>query len=131
MKNLTKKGTGKRILSLLLVLTLTVTMMQIIPGASVTSKAADGDTNITIHFLNEFGWEAPAVQYWGGSAEVTGAQAGPTEISGWGGAQGYTMTAEKDGWYSLTLKGDFTGFQFLDMSDPGNNTSGKGYHNGG
>ena len=129
MKNLTKKGTGKRILSLLLVLTLTVTMMQIIPGTQVTSKAADGDTNITIHFLNEFGWEAPAVQYWGGSAEVTGAQAGPTEISGWGGAQGYTMTAEKDGWYSLTLKGDFTGFQFLDMSDPGNNTSGKGYHN--
>ncbi len=123
------RGLGRRVLSLVLVFSMIITMVQMLPAAMTTSKAADGATNVTIHFYNEFAWEAPAVQFWGGSAtEVTGAEAGPTEITGWGGAQGYTMTAEADNWYSLTLTGDFTGFQFLDMSNPGSNTGGKGYN---
>lgn len=112
---------------MLLVITMVAALIQVMPGSMVTSKAADAATNITVHFYNEFGWGAPAVQYWGGDAEISGAQAGPDEIEGWGGAQGYTMTAEADNWYSLTMKGDFNGFQFLDMSNPGGNTGGKGY----
>ena len=123
------RNLGRRILSLVLVFSMIITLVQVLPAAVTTSKAADGATNVTIHFYNEFAWGAPAVQFWGGSAtEVTGAEAGPTEIAGWGGAQGYTMTAEGDNWYSLTLKGDFEGFQFLDMNNPGNNTGGKGYN---
>ncbi len=124
-----KRGMGKRALSLALVFSLMITLIQVLPGALTTSKAAEGVTNVTIHFYNEYAWSAPAVQFWGGTAtEVTGAAAGPAEITGWGGAQGYTMTAEADNWYSLTLKGDFNGFQFLDMDNPGSNTGGKGYH---
>ena len=48
-----------------------------------------------------------------------------TEIPGWGGAKGFFMskgnvvcdTTE----YTLSVKGTFTGFQFLDFANPGNN----------
>lgn len=106
-----------------------VMLLSFVPGLS--ARAASGQTHITIHYYSEptWGW-TPAIQYWGGSSTtVTGHQSGPTEITGWGGAQGYVMTPEGDGWYTITLQGDFTGLQFLNMDNPneGNNSGGKGY----
>ena len=125
-----KKDMGKRVMSMVLAIVMVFTMFAAeLPGSLLTVKAAEGDTNITVHFDNsKYNWGEPALQYWGGTnTSVSGYVAGPTEISGWGGAQGYTLTNEENGWYSVTLTGDFNGFQFLDMSNPAGNTVGKGY----
>ena len=113
-----------RVLSWLLVLVMVISLVP----AGIFSAQAAGTTNIKIHFHNKWNWTTPAIQYWGGSnTTVSGYAAGPQEISGWGGAQGYTMTKDGD-WYTLTLTGDFEGFQFLDMAAPNDgNTGGKGY----
>lgn len=132
MKQMQKKSTNRAlrcVLSLALVLAM---LLSVVPGGLgvLTAEAADGDVYINIHFYSEpsWNWEQVAIQYWGGSNTVVSNDAsGPTEISGWGGAQGYVMNSEGSGWYTITLKGDFEGFQFLDMSAPGNNTGGKGY----
>ncbi|MBQ9123910.1 MAG: starch-binding protein, partial [Lachnospiraceae bacterium] len=123
------KGLMKRLFSFVLAVALVLNMGQIMPGSTVNAAEASG-THVTLHFNNSaWGWGAPAIQYWGGtSTTVTGFEAGPTEIANWGGAQGYTLTEEENGWYSITLKGDFEGFQFLDMSNSNNNTGGKGFH---
>ena len=115
----------RRVLSCLLVL---VMVISLVPAGLFGVNAASGATNIKIHFHNKWGWKTPAIQYWGGSSTtVTGAAGEPQEIPGWGGVSGYTMTQEGD-WYTLTLTGDFTGFQFLDLADPNSgNTGGKGY----
>ena len=112
-----KKDMGKRVMSMVLAIVMVFTMFAAeLPGSLLTVKAAEGDTNITVHFDNsKYNWGEPALQYWGGTnTSVSGYVAGPTEISGWGGAQGYTLTNEENGWYSVTLTGDFNGFQFLD-----------------
>ena len=45
-----------------------------------------------------------------------------TEIPEWGGAKGFFMTQTGDTTeYTLSVKGTFTGFQFLDFDNPGNN----------
>ena len=45
-----------------------------------------------------------------------------TEIPEWGGAKGFFMTQTSDTTeYTLSVKGTFTGFQFLDFDNPGNN----------
>lgn len=119
---------GRRIFSFMLIFAMAVTMVQTQPMSPLTVKAAEGVTNIRVHFYNEYGWTAPALQYWGGSDIVPGEyESGPTEIDGWGGAQGYVLKDEGDGWYSMSLKGNMDGFQFLDMKNPSNNTGGKGY----
>ena len=119
------RGTTSRLVSLVLAIALVVSMLS---GLPVLAKAADGAVNIKLHFHNKWSWTTPAVQYWGGTnTTVSGYAAGPEEISGWGGVQGYTMTKEGN-WYTLTLTGDFTGFQFLDMANPASgNTGGWGY----
>ncbi len=125
-----KNGIGKRIFGVVMALAMIVTMFADVPGNFVTAKAAEGATNITVHFDNStWSWGEPALQFWGGTdTDTSGHASGPTQINGWSaGDMGYTLTAESDGWYSMTLTGDFTGFQFLDMSNPSNNTAGKGY----
>lgn len=127
-KLLTKIGNVfKKALSLVLAFVMVLGMVPL----GLTASAAEGEINIQIHFYSEpaWGW-TPALQYWGGTdTQVSGYKSGPTEITGWGGAQGYVLTPEADeGWYTITLQGDFTGFQFLDMSNPNNNTAGKGYN---
>ena len=79
--------------------------------------------------LYRWGWTTPAVQFWGGTYAVSGntniENTDGTEIPGWGGAKGFFMskgnvvgdTTE----YTLSVKGTFTGFQFLDFANPGNN----------
>ena len=48
--------------------------------------------------------------------------------TGWEDAVGQLLTADKDGkFYSVTLNGNFTGFQFLDYADPSKNTAGQGF----
>ena len=78
---------------------------------------------------SNWGWTTPAVQFWGGTYAVSGntniENTDGTEIPGWGGAKGFFMskgnvvgdTTE----YTLSVKGTFTGFQFLDFANPGNN----------
>lgn len=106
-----------------------VTLFADVPGSNVTVKAAEGATNITVHFDNSaWNWDSPALQFWDGSSTTpSGYQSGPTEITGWGGAQGYTLKSDGNGWYSMTLKGDFGGLQFLDMLNPSNNFTGNIY----
>lgn len=113
------KGLGKRLASLFLVLALVAGSLQTVPGIFMKAQAAEGDINITVHFQNDWGWTTPSLQYWGGDATVTGAT-GSQEVSGWGGAVGQIMTNEGNGFYSLTLTGNFTGFQFLDMAESAN-----------
>ena len=106
-----------RVISFVMAIAMVLTLVTVAP---VTAQAA-GVTNITIHFKNDWGWVTPAIQYWGGTApEVTGG--GETkEVPGWDGAEATMLTADEDGiWYTITLKGDFEGFQLLDFSNPKN-----------
>ena len=114
-----KKDMGKRVMSMVLAIVMVFTMFAAeLPGSLLTVKAAEGDTNITVHFDNsEWNWETPALQYWGGSATLSGYADEPTAITGWGGAMGYHLQNDGDGWYSITLKGNFGGFQFLEMEE--------------
>lgn len=94
----------------------------------IVAKADDSSTNITLHFQNYWGWTTPAIQYWGGSSTtVTGAASEAQQISGWGdNDMGYALTQEDtdnaNGLYSVTLTGDFEGFQFLDLTADTNGT---------
>ncbi len=129
MKFFLKKELGKRVMSMALAVVMLFTMFAAqLPSGLLEVQAAESDINITVHFDNsQYNWGAPAIQFWGGNITPSGYEAGPTEISGWGGATGYTLTNENNGWYSVTLTGSCDGFQFLDMSNPSGNTSGKGY----
>lgn len=106
-----------RVISFVMAIAMVLSLVTVAP---VTAQAA-GVTNITIHFKNDWGWGTPAIQYWGGTAtEVTGG--GETkEVPGWDDAEATMLTADEDEiWYTITLKGDFEGFQLLDFSNPEN-----------
>ena len=136
MRKLTKsfqkrQSIASRVLCFLLVLAMVVTMVPALGGGYSTVQAAETEKNLTIHFMmpSNWGWTTPAVQFWGGTYAVSGntniENTDGTEIPGWGGAKGFFMskgnvvgdTTE----YTLSVKGTFTGFQFLDFANPGNN----------
>lgn len=136
MRKLTKsfqkrQSIASRVLCFLLVLAMVVTMVPALGGGNSTVQAAEKEKNLTIHFMmpSNWGWTTPAVQFWGGTYAVSGntniENTDGTEIPGWGGAKGFFMskgnvvgdTTE----YTLSVKGTFTGFQFLDFANPGNN----------
>lgn len=136
MRKLTKsfqkrQSIASRVLCFLLVLAMVVTMVPALGGGNSTVQAAETEKNLTIHFMmpSNWGWTTPAVQFWGGIYAVSGntniENTDGTEIPGWGGAKGFFMskgnvvgdTTE----YTLSVKGTFTGFQFLDFANPGNN----------
>lgn len=136
MRKLTKsfqkrQSIASRVLCFLLVLAMVVTMVPALGGGNSTVQAAETEKNLTIHFMmpSNWGWTTPAVQFWGGTYAVSGntniENTDGTEIPGWGGAKGFFMskgnvvgdTTE----YTLSVKGTFTGFQFLDFDNPGNN----------
>jgi glycosidase len=105
-----------------------VTMVPALGSGSSTVQAAENEKNLTIHFMmpSNWGWTTPAIQFWGGTAAVTGntntESPDGTEIPEWGGAKGFFMTQTGDTTeYTLSVKGTFTGFQFLDFDNPGNN----------
>ena len=74
-------------------------------------------------------YKTPALQFWGDdNTIVSGTTEKNQEITGWEDAVGQLLTADKDGkFYSVTLNGNFTGFQFLDYADPSKNTAGQGF----
>lgn len=115
------KGRGfsmkNRMLSFVLAIAMVLTLVAV---PQTAAKAADM-TNITIHFKNDWKWETPAIHYWNGTTtEVTGGGE-KKEVPGWDGAEATMLTANEDGsWYTITLKGDFEGFQLLDYSNPKN-----------
>lgn len=132
MRKLTKsfqkrKSIASRVLCFLLVLAMVVTMVPALGGGNSTVQAAEKEKNLTIHFMmpSNWGWTTPAMQFWGGTAAVTGntntESVDGTVIPGWGEAKGFFMskgnvvgdTTE----YTLSVKGTFTGFQFLDYND--------------
>ena len=136
MRKLTKsfqkrQSIASRVLCFLLVLAMVVTMVPALGGGNSTVQAAETEKNLTIHFMMPSNWgrTTPAVQFWGGTYAVSGntniENTDGTEIPGWGGAKGFFMskgnvvgdTTE----YTLSVKGTFTGFQFLDFANPGNN----------
>lgn len=135
MRKLTKsfqkrQSIASRVLCFLLVLAMVVTMVPALGGRNSTVQAAEKEKNLTIHFMmpSNWGWETPAVQFWGGTYAVSGNtntdSTEGTEIPGWGEAKGFFMskgnvvgdTTE----YTLSVKGTFTGFQFLDFANTGN-----------
>lgn len=133
MRKLTKsfqkrQSIASRVLCFLLVLAMVVTMVPALGSGSSTVQAAEKEKNLTIHFMmpSNWGWTTPAIQFWGGTAAVTGntntESPDGTEIPEWGGAKGFFMTQTGDTTeYTLSVKGTFTGFQFLDFDNPGNN----------
>ena len=123
------KKTASKVVSWLLIMAMLVTL-PVLPNGTVDAKAAGSEMNITIHFDNSnFNYTTPAMQYWGGTTTaVTGATATDQAITGWGGAVGQLFTQDSEtNFWSLTLKGDFTGFQFLDYTNPSSNTAGAGF----
>lgn len=122
-----KHGIASRIFSLVLVFAMLLTMASgLLPNSQLTTKAAGTETNVTIHFMvpNNWDWSKPAIQYWGGSSTTVSGDTnngGGTEIPNWNGALGYFLTKGTEGEsttdYSITLTGDFTGFQFLDYNE--------------
>lgn len=93
-------------------------------------KAAEGSMNLTLHFDNSAAkYKTPALQFWGDdNTVVSGAVKTDQEITGWGEAVGQILTQDKGGdFYSVTLQGNFTGFQFLDYDTPSQNTNGQGF----
>ena len=130
MRKLTKsfqkrQSIASRVLCFLLVLAMVVTMVPALGGGNSTVQAAEKEKNLTIHFMmpSDWGWTTPAIQFWGGTYEVTGNTNGSdgTEIPNWN-AKGFFMTQVGDTTeYTLSVKGTFTGFQFLDFDNTGNN----------
>lgn len=95
---------------------------------TLAADAAGNATNITVHFQNEHSWTTPGIQWWQfGNVTPSCSANDIQEISGWGGAKGALLADDGDGFYSIGLKGDIQGFQFLDMNSPSTNTGGKGY----
>ena len=133
MRKLTKsfqkrQSIASRVLCFLLVLAMVVTMVPALGSGNSTVQAAETEKNLTIHFMmpSNWGWTTPAIQFWGGTATVTGntntESVDGTEIPGWGGAKAFFMTRADDTTeYTLSVKGTFTGFQFLDFKNTGNN----------
>ena len=137
MRKLTKsfqkrQSIASRVLCFLLVLAMVVTMVPALGGGNSTVQAAEKEKNLTIHFMmpSNWGWTTPAIQFWGGHSdsdvEIPNTESvDGTEIPGWDGAKDFFMstghvvgdTTE----YTLSVKGTFTGFQFLDFANPGNN----------
>ena len=139
MRKLTKsfqkrQSIASRVLCFLLVLAMVVTMVPALGGGNSTVQAAENEKNLTIHFMmpSNWGWTTPAIQFWGGIATVTGntntESVDGTEIPGWDGAKAFFMTQAGDTTeYTLSVKGTFTGFQFLDFDNTRNNIN-PGYN---
>ncbi len=135
MRKLTKsfqkrQSIASRVLCFLLALAMVVTMVPALGGGNSTVQAAETEKNLTIHFMmpSNWGWTTPAIQFWGGTATVTGntntESVDGTKIPGWGEAKGFFMSkgnvAGDTTEYTLSVKGTFTGFQFLDFANTGN-----------
>ena len=135
MRKLTKsfqkrQSIASRVLCFLLVLAMVVTMVPALGGGNSTVQAAETEKNLTIHFMmpSNWGWTTPAIQFWGGTATVTGntntESVDGTKIPGWGEAKGFFMSkgnvAGDTTEYTLSVKGTFMGFQFLDFANTGN-----------
>ena len=118
---------GKKVVSFLMVIAM---VFSLLPSIITYSVSAAETQSMTIHWQrpsNWTGWETPAIYFWGGDAEASN-YVTSGKISGWGENDiGYTMTEESDGWYTVTLTGTVTGFQFLDFDNPSSNSGGKGY----
>ena len=139
MRKLTKsfqkrQSIASRVLCFLLVLAMVVTMVPALGGGNSTVQAAETEKNLTIHFMmpSNWGWTTPAIQFWGGTATVTGntntESVDGTKIPGWDGAKAFFMTQAGDTTeYTLSVKGTFTGFQFLDFDNTRNNIN-PGYN---
>lgn len=123
-----RQSIASRIRCFLLALAMVVTMVPALGGGNSTVQAAEKEKNLTIHFMmpSNWGWTTPAMQFWGGTAAVTGNTNGENgeQIEGWDqGVMGYSMTKVESGSteieeYTLSVKGTFTGFQFLDLKFP-------------
>lgn len=128
-KSFQKHTIVKRVLAYVLAFAMVVTMgaFSSIASQRTQVKAADAETNVTMHFMlpNTWDWKQPAVQFWGGTSTVSGDTNNgvATEIPDWGGACGYFFTKGESGTsttdYSLTVKGTFSGCQFLDFQNTG------------
>ena len=134
-KNFYKKGLGRRLLSMTLALVMSFMMFASeLPFGLLQVKAEGAPTNVTLHFNNSnWNWGQPGLQYWGGSSTtVNDGTTASVHLDDWN-VDAYPLTACDDtDCYSITLKGDFEGFQFVDLykaetADNRNSTGGI-YH---
>ena len=107
---------ARRIFSMILAVMMMSSVVQALPEGSLSAHAASGSTNITVHFYNQYNWAEPAMQYWGGTSSTVTGNTSVGTIGTWG-VDGYSLTNDGDNWYSLSISGDFTGLQFVDMQN--------------
>ena len=81
---------------------------------------------VTMH-LKADGWTTPAMQHWNDTLDITGSS-GQKAIPGWG-VNGELLTADGDGFYSITVRGSFGGFQFLDIDNADGTKTGDSTYN--
>ena len=123
MRKLTKsfqkrQSIASRVLCFLLVLAMVVTMVPALGSGSSTVQAAENEKNLTIHFMmpSNWGWTTPAIQFWGGTAAVTGntnteSPDGYRDTGMGRSERAFLMTQTGDTTeYTLSVKGTFTGF---------------------
>lgn len=70
---------------------------------------------LTMHIKPETKWSKPAMQHWNDKLTITDTK-GQETITGWD-VKGDLFTAEENGFYKLTVKGTFGGFQFVDVDN--------------
>lgn len=99
-------------------------------GEETSAKVREDAMNLTLHIDNASAqYEKPALQFWDDDETiVSGAMETNQKITGWDGAVGQILTKDGDtDFYSVTINGNFKGFQFLDYATPSKNTNGQGF----
>lgn len=115
----------KRIYAFVLMLVMVVSMLPVSPSlVKAESPEMDGsNTYVRVHFFNEFDWATPAIQVWGGNKTIVEGDGDAYHYDRWN-ADITNLVKESDTkWCSAVVRGDFTGFQFLNPAD------GEGFDN--
>ena len=116
----------KRLLSMILAVAMVITMVPALLMSSIEAKATSS-VYVTLHFdLSTWGWGQPALQYWGGSSTTVVGDGDSYNFEAWN-VDITNLIDDGDGWYEITLNGDFSGFQILDANNSSNCTNGVGY----
>lgn len=65
---------------------------------------------VTMHVKSKDAWKKPVIHHWSDKLEITGNDG----MANFGGGKDYALTAEENGFYSITARGTFGGFLFAD-----------------
>jgi len=118
-----RKTFSSKAISIMLVV---VMLFGAVPASpALVANAAGEQLNVRLH-VQLSGWTEPALQVWGGDEPVVSGNGIAKHIEQWGENDYATpLIPEEDNWYSVTVKGDIGGGQFLDLNDPSGNLIGS------